>query len=214
MVLYTAPKNPNKIEILSVVARNGFGAPPQADISIAIGPDYEYVDISELGDPILWTENRTPDQFIKIERETQQCHDGTDCAKITISPGGGRAMVIWTPNCIIIRTSEDTAALRACPIDVYKRGNLKEATRITFWVRGETGKENIVFGIGGPDIPPIPGGCTGLVTLSKDWQPQHLDIANVNLNSVTGIFVIEVKDFNNPQGATIWVDTIQYEGIK
>lgn len=103
--------------------------------------------------------------------------------------------------------------------------DLRGATRLTFWARGEKGGEQIEFFLGGvgydadsgtpnapypdstPRIPP-----RGTVTvLTQQWQQYSINVSTADLSYMLGGFGWVVAARNNPNGAVFWVSGIQYD---
>jgi hypothetical protein len=103
--------------------------------------------------------------------------------------------------------------------------DLRGATRLSFWARGEQGGEQIEFFLGGvgfdadsgipnapypdstPRIPP-----RGTVTvLTQQWQQYVIDVSKADLSYLLGGFGWVAAARNNPNGAIFWVSNIQYD---
>lgn len=91
--------------------------------------------------------------------------------------------------------------------------NLSVCSKLTFYVKGETGMENVKFKIGhdcGSDTyaqnPPLNQ------TLTTSWQKITLDLKGKDLSNITGAFAWIVDSQAN-QGKTItfYLDDIQFE---
>ena len=94
--------------------------------------------------------------------------------------------------------------------------DLTGVTRLTFWARGANGGEKAEFkvgGIGGTYGDSLqPAVSTGEITLSSDWQQYAIDLTGKDLSYVIGGFVWVTNQVQNPNGATIYLDDIQFEG--
>ncbi len=103
--------------------------------------------------------------------------------------------------------------------------DLRGATRLTFWARGERGGEKIEFFMGGvgrdtktgipiqpyPDSTPrIPSWYT-LFTLTTDWQQYTIDLTGADLSYILGGFGWVANAVNNPSGAVFYLDDIRYD---
>ena len=103
--------------------------------------------------------------------------------------------------------------------------DLSGVVRLSFWARGQAGGEQIEFflaGVGrdattGNPTQPYPGsspryptqGTT--FTLSTSWQQFNIELSSLDLSYVLGGFAW-VADANlNPQGATFYLDDIEFE---
>ena len=58
-----------------------------------------------------------------------------------------------------------------------------------------------------------PALSTGVITLSREWKRYSINLAGKNLSRVVGGFVWVAKRSDNPNGATIYLDDIHYEGF-
>ena len=94
--------------------------------------------------------------------------------------------------------------------------DLSGATKITFWAKGEKGGEQIEFFAGGitgdnPDsLEKTYAGTTTVTTLSNSWKKYTIDLASKDLSHVIGGFGWATNSDNNPNGATFYLDDIQY----
>jgi hypothetical protein len=92
--------------------------------------------------------------------------------------------------------------------------NLKGATKLTFWARGLTGTEILsevkIGGIRGkyPDSDVI---SVKNIGLTKEWQMFEVDLKGRKLSHIIGGFCVIFDKYNNPDGATIFIDDIVYE---
>ncbi|MDR2437535.1 MAG: hypothetical protein LBD17_05685 [Endomicrobium sp.] len=92
--------------------------------------------------------------------------------------------------------------------------NLKGATKLTFWAKGLTGTEILsevkIGGILGkyPDSDII---SVKNIGLSKEWQMFEVDLKGRKLSHIIGGFCVIFDKYNNPDGATIFIDDIVYE---
>jgi len=97
--------------------------------------------------------------------------------------------------------------------DDISKGNY---SKITFWVRGETGNEKVEFKAGGiqDGVNKDSFECsTGTIPLSKEWQRKEISLKGRNLSSVIGVFCWTANfDANaNSNGITFYLDDMQYE---
>lgn len=92
--------------------------------------------------------------------------------------------------------------------------DLRGATKLTFWARGEVGDERIMeFKMGGisgtyPDSDSV---GIGPVDLTSEWQQYSIDLTDVDLSYVNGGFCWATNADSNPEGAIFYLDDIQYE---
>ena len=132
-------------------------------------------------------------------------HSGTTCIKVTYDAdkaGGDWAGVYWTEP----------------PNNWGDKGlgfNLTGAERISFWARGEKGKETInnfiMGGINGRAVEDSDYITTGPVVLTNDWKQYFIDIKDANLTNIIGGFCFTITKTDNPDGAVFYLDDIVYE---
>ena len=89
-------------------------------------------------------------------------------------------------------------------------------SKITFWARGETGKERVEFKAGGiEDAQKVNKDSfeitKGTVELTKDWVRYEIPLQGENLSSVIGVFCWTANFDNNSSGITFYLDDIRYE---
>lgn len=92
--------------------------------------------------------------------------------------------------------------------------DLSNASKITFWARGEKGGERIEeFKAGGlfgeysdSDVAGI-----GPVVLDKEWKQYAIDLSGKDFSSIIGGFAWSTNVDVNPEGATFYLDEIRYE---
>jgi hypothetical protein len=84
--------------------------------------------------------------------------------------------------------------------------------RLTFWARGASGGEVVSFQVGGEDIEPIPARSSGPVRLDAEWKRFEIDLSGVDLKRIAGLFAWRATDIDNPDGATFYLQDIQFEG--
>jgi len=96
--------------------------------------------------------------------------------------------------------------------------DLSEATRLTFWARGQNGGEKAEFKVGGlgvwRDCCPDslrPALSTGVLTLTNQWQQYGIDLRGRDLSHVVGGFAWVASRCSNPGGATFYLDDILFE---
>jgi len=101
-----------------------------------------------------------------------------------------------------------------------RRGNnysKKGFTKVTFWAKGETGKEVVEFKTG--DIYNKKkkyhdsfDSTIGRLTLSTEWKQYEIDIDGADLSCVIGGFCwVASKDYNNQNSITFYIDDIYFE---
>ncbi len=101
--------------------------------------------------------------------------------------------------------------------------HLSGARHLRFWARGAEGGEEVEFfacGVGrdpvtGQPIAPYPGSSpkisSGYVALNPDWTQYSLDVSGIDLSYVLGGFGWVTNADHNPEGATFYLDDIQYD---
>ncbi len=92
--------------------------------------------------------------------------------------------------------------------------DLRAATKVTFWARGENGGERIEeFKIGGMmgEFSDTDTASVGPVILPKDWQQYTIDLKGKDLSYISGGFAWATNIDVNPEGATFYLDEIKYE---
>ncbi len=99
----------------------------------------------------------------------------------------------------------------------YQGITIKNATRISFWAKGETGSEVVSFMAGGIDVLHYPHRDSfkadlGEIKLSQRWLRYDMDVSEMDLNNVIGGFAWTAADHDNPSGKiTFYLDDIIYE---
>ena len=94
--------------------------------------------------------------------------------------------------------------------------DLRGATKLTFFARGEKGGEQVEFfvgGIGWPDKPykeSLPKVSTGYITLSKEWKQYTIDLTGKDLSYVlSGFGWVTNAPRNLGQEITFYIDDIR-----
>jgi hypothetical protein len=102
--------------------------------------------------------------------------------------------------------------------------DLRGATQLTFYARGKNGGERVEFFVGGvgrnpftgepnvpfPDSTPRIPSIGTIISLAPQWTKYTIDLAGADLSYVLGGFGWVTSAANNPNGATFWIDDIQY----
>jgi len=214
-ILYTAPGEAG-MAMLSVTARNDRGASPATSLMINVAPVTTY-QLDALAIPAGWMSGAgAPEPFINLEAGAD-CPTGASCSRFTYSPGGSWGGVYWwSLECGESGAEEAWDRVRAgtCGINVLEAGGFSTIYRLTFWARGERGGEVVEFKIGGTDVSPKPGRSTGKVSLESDWKPYEIDLEGLDLTNAIGLFLWIATDMDNPEGATFYLDSVQFEGVK
>ena len=92
--------------------------------------------------------------------------------------------------------------------------DLNEATKLTFWARGEKGGERIAeFKLGGIRNKYSDSTVAGIgpVALTQDWEKYEIDLSDKDLSYIIGGFCWSTNQTNNPDGCTFYLDDIKYE---
>ncbi|MFB0526394.1 MAG: OmpA family protein, partial [bacterium] len=93
--------------------------------------------------------------------------------------------------------------------------NLEGADKLTFWAKGEKGRERIaLFKIGGITgrYNDSDSASIGPVKLSKKWKQYTISLERKDLHYISGGFCFTVRRVDNPRGCTFFLDEIRYEG--
>lgn len=92
--------------------------------------------------------------------------------------------------------------------------DLSGMKRLTFWVRGSAGGEQIaVFKVGGivGRHPDSGAASIGPVVLSNRWEQYTIDLSDTDLKKVSGGFALSVDRFANAGPISFYLDEIRYE---
>jgi len=133
-------------------------------------------------------------------------HRGKTCIQVayrgTVPRGVGWAGVYW-------QSPVDNWGIVPGPAGY----DLSRATRLTFWVRGQTGTERVQFlvgGITGRYGDSLPAVKTQVLTLSTIWQQVTITLAGQDLRHVIGGFGWVANTQDDPRGAIFYLDDIVY----
>ncbi|MCS7151968.1 MAG: hypothetical protein NZ928_06255 [Endomicrobia bacterium] len=91
--------------------------------------------------------------------------------------------------------------------------DLRGATKLTFYARGEKGGEICEFKMGGirGEYSDSDASTTGPVQLTKGWKKFTIDLKGLDLSYISGGFCWVVTANDNPDGCVIYLDEIVYE---
>ncbi len=92
--------------------------------------------------------------------------------------------------------------------------DLSEATKLTFYARGEKGGERIEeFKVGGimGEFGDSDTSSIGPVVLTKDWKKYTIDLRGRDLSYIIGGFCWATNVDVNPEGCTFYLDEIKFE---
>ena len=134
-------------------------------------------------------------------------HSGNTCIKITYSLGSEKwAGIYWQ---YPMNNWGD-----------YPGYNISNATRLTFWARGEKGGEGAEFRTGGiynldkpyhDSFGPV-STDPSIIQLTAEWQKYSIDcLSKQNLSMAIGGFCWVTNQDQNPEGCTIYLDDIFFE---
>lgn len=136
---------------------------------------------------------------------TNHPHTGASCIRFIYTAEGSRysdmAGVMW-------QNPANNSG------DIDGGVNLSGATQVTFWARGEKGKELIdAFTFGGTmgAYPDSDKTSTSYVRLKKEWTEYQIDISKCDLSYISSFFGWVAARFNNRNGFTIYLDDIVIE---
>ena len=133
-------------------------------------------------------------------------HSGTTCVRIVYSgkvSQGARWMGIFWQN-----PANNWGQVKDAGY------NLSQATKLTFWARGEKGGERIEeFKIGGisGDYPDSDVAGIGPVVLDIGWKQYTINLLGKDLSHIIGGFCFATNVDVNPEGCTFYLDDIRYE---
>lgn len=94
--------------------------------------------------------------------------------------------------------------------------DLRGATKLTFWARGENGGEVInefkVGGISSGEYIDSDSASIGPIKLTQEWQKYEIDLRGRDLSYIIGGFCWATNiDVNDPEGIIFYLDEIRYE---
>jgi hypothetical protein len=94
--------------------------------------------------------------------------------------------------------------------------DLRGATKLTFWAKGERGGEIInefkIGGISSGDYIDSDSASVGPIQLTQDWKKYEIDLRGKDLSYVIGGFCWATNiDVNDPNGIIFYLDEIKYE---
>jgi hypothetical protein len=94
--------------------------------------------------------------------------------------------------------------------------NLKGATKLVFWARGERGGERIEeFRVGGigpfEQFPDTGASVLPRVTLTREWKEYTIDLHGQDLSRISGGFAWSTNVEANPESCVFYLDEIRFE---
>ena len=160
-------------------------------------------------------EGADPSSVIDLSPSPGGCHTGADCIQVRYRTGAVFAGIVWWPKTCGSTGTPDAwqqAKSCACAIDLLKVGHFGRVSKVSFWARGERGGEVIEFKVGDDTLCPLPGRSSGPLTLSTDWKRYEIDLTDFDLKRAVDLFMWIATDLHNPNGATFYLDDVQFEG--
>jgi len=136
----------------------------------------------------------------------ENCQEGSSCIKIEYDVACSKQDQEWAG--IFWLNPANNWGSRKGGFD------LRGATKLTFWAKGEKGGERIEeFGIGGitGDYPDTDSGVIGPVILTNEWRQYIMDLRGKDLSYISGGFSWTTNSKVNPEHCTFYLDNIQYE---
>jgi len=181
-------------------AEGGKKTPPVTSKSV-LKVDHKFFPSGWMGDA---AEGEREQTYVKVDPASRENPHSKTCYKWIYHPGpNGYAAVAW-------QFPENNFG--------EKPGkNLTGYSKVTFWVRGQRGGEELTFKAGGHTDPEFPYQAsfeemaTDMITLTRDWQQYEIEFAGKDLSNVPVAFVWVAKEMDNPDGCTFYLDDIQYE---
>ncbi|MFA5976510.1 MAG: OmpA family protein [Elusimicrobiota bacterium] len=95
--------------------------------------------------------------------------------------------------------------------------DLRGATKLTFWARGQKGGEKVrEFKVGGlfGQYPDSDVASIIDIRLTQDWRKYAIDLTGKDLRHIIGGFCFVVIKAENPGGATFYLNDVFYEGLE
>lgn len=97
-----------------------------------------------------------------------------------------------------------------------KKGrNIEKATKLSFWAKGESGKEIVTFKAGGINDSSKKYHdsfeVAERIALTNEWQKYEISLSGKNTTNVIGGFAWVATGKENPDGLTFYIDDIKYE---
>jgi len=216
-VLYTAPDHGGAMALVTVVAHNKEGASPQSSISISTAATPPAVSLASIGIPAGWMADGDSTAAISLSTGSSGCHTGADCIQITYRAVGEWAGIVWWPKACGPNgapASWQRARACSCSTDVLRAGNLHSIGKVSFWARGESGREVVEFKVGDDTLCPLPGRSSGDLTLTADWRRYEIDLGGLDMRRAAALFTWVATKLHNPKGATFYLDDVQFEGAR
>lgn len=135
----------------------------------------------------------------KLEPSTANPHSGATCLAGSFTAAGGWGGVVWQ------HPANDWG-------DLPGGHDLRPATKLVFFARGERGGEIVKFGLGvlGADkANPDSGSAEKTLTLTPDWTRYEIDLSGADLSNIKTGFMFAVAGQGQP--VNFFLDDIAYE---
>jgi len=169
-------------------------------------PFYIYSDSSSIANHYIPSGWMGDYGDIKIENNNKENpYLGNSCVKITYSAKGSQgnrwAGIFW-------QNPPNNWG------DIDGGFDLSNATKLTFWARGEKGGERIEeFKMGGlmGKFSDTDSAMIGPVVLTNEWKQYTIDLKGKDLSYIIGGFSWSTNSDVNPEGAVFYLDEIMYE---
>lgn len=218
---------PHLVDLIPDSARIGISRPPRiVNPTEATLPLYVYKDgcdplngffpsgwMGELAELISNDSSiaRNPTEIID-ELHSDNLYSGETCIRISYTPSPGKwGGIYWQ-----------------FPVNnwgVYPGYDLSntlagyDTVKLSFWVRGKEGGEKAEFKTGGIYDPKLEYSdsygpiATKVETLTTRWEKHSLNLTGKDLSMIIGGFCWVTNYNHNPNGCTIYLDEIVFEGI-
>jgi exo-beta-1,3-glucanase (GH17 family) len=167
-----------------------------------------YTDLGDVGNHYVPTGQMGDLKTITMtESWKNNPHSGATCIQVIyngkVTQGNGWAGVYWQDP---VNNWGKTAGPTGYDLSGF--------SKLTFWVRGQSGGEVVQFLVGGitgpyPDSLQ-PAIKTPLITLTTNWQRITIPLRGADLTHIIGGFGLVISNSYNPHGATFYLDDIVY----
>ena len=155
------------------------------------------VDVAKTFVPARWGETDSTEVLLEFEGEGRPGGDGT-CIRIEYHPADEYwAAVFWQPK---------------KELGVRRPVRLPPGAKVTFWAKGETGRESVEFKR--PGDPSHELLATGEpIRLGTEWKRFELEVGDRSDQPMAGIFGVrwECTEARNPGGLSFFLDDLRIE---
>ncbi len=220
-VIYTAPLAIESIDVLTIVTGHEVGSSSSSLTIRVVAPESKeqidevksppHIDLEEIGSPSGWMGE---ENGVSIRFESAPCDDKISCWQCDYRPTESWAGIYWWPEeCEVLDKPGDGARRGKCSIDVAEKAGVKKIVRLKFWARGDRGDETVRFGVGGYDLPP--GKRVRIrATLERAWKLYSIDLGEIPMTEIAGLFFWEVRKSDNRNGARFYLKGMRFEGVR